>query len=188
MESIRTGIRRVVSSILGIFSVLSGVRFLLLPNLWIISTSNQTVNMTALKEPVTRPYSLWDFRNNLWKPKLAFIQTNMSPKTLYQTLQTTKMKNDRQKAQLKSVSIFLKFDHLFILLFLMCYLNLLLTFERPFLCFTQLGGSFHCLNFYNFQNAASLISKKTIALLHWFSDYYQSLRLITDPRSSLTAT
>ena len=58
MESIRTGTRRVVSSILGIFSVLSGVRFLLLPNLRIISTSNQTVNMTALKEPVTRPYSL----------------------------------------------------------------------------------------------------------------------------------
>ena len=57
MESIRTGTRRVVSSILGIFSVLSGVRFLLLPNLRIISTSNQTVNMTALKEPVTRPYS-----------------------------------------------------------------------------------------------------------------------------------
>ena len=112
----------------------------------------------------------------------------MSPKTLYQTLQTTKMKNDRQKAQLKSVSVFLKFDHLFILLFLMCYLNLLLTFERPFLFFTQLGVSFHCLNFDNFQNAASLISKKQIALLHWFSDYYQSLRLITDPRSSLTGT
>ena len=37
--------------------MLSGVRFLLLPNLRIISTSNQTVNMTALKEPVTRPYS-----------------------------------------------------------------------------------------------------------------------------------
>ena len=47
-----------MSSILGIFFALSGVTFLLLPNLRIISMRKQTVNMTALKESVTCPYSL----------------------------------------------------------------------------------------------------------------------------------
>ena len=161
MESIRTGTRRVVSSILGIFSVLSGVRFLLLPNLRIISTSYQTVNMTALKEPVTRPYSLWDFRNNLWMTKLAFIPTNMSPKTLYQTLQTTKMRNDRQKAQLKSVSIFLKFDHPFLLLYLLCHLNLLLTFWTDIFMFHSVGWQFPLFEFWQLSERGFFNIKET---------------------------
>ena len=76
--------------------------------------------------------------------------------------------NKFQKDQLPSFSTFFKSVHLFLIFTLtkificthscslLCYLKLLFMFWAVFLCFTEIGGGFHCCSFDKFRDTAPL--------------------------------
>ena len=113
------------------------------------------------------PYSLRKLRNHLWmtKAQLCAKQKNTSPKHYFKHYQQQKwtLKAVRlthfQKLQLPSVSISFKFVHGFlVLLYLLCYLYLLLAFSAViFFCFIQFCDRSHVLNVGKFRYTAPVI-------------------------------
>ena len=98
-------------------------------------------------------FSQWQNHSFLSNKYVSQSNFTSSRNELWKNVSLTRF----QKPQLKSFSISFKFKiHPCLLLYLLFYLYLLLTFEQLFLYFTQLCGSLHCPNFGKFCDTAPL--------------------------------
>ena len=122
-------------------------------------------------------YSLRKFRNTLWKKTLQVCVKQMYRPNIIWNVANNKNElwkpvrlTSFQKRQLQSFSIFFFFCLLvppFVIVLLSIHsFNIL----SRYFCFTQFGGSFHCLNFETFPDTAPFSCtscKVTVGTLRW---------------------